>query len=259
MKHIKNLFSFWAAVLLGAAVVSCEETIIYPSYDFVLPELPPLWGDLLGAPSWQIEWTRSDGSTASADLAPGSASLGGADIMQEWPTPVIAYPYWPEKGVAMGTMKPSGAIFPLDASGGTMRLSWQGGVEAFFYRELAAEHIEGRLPHTFDWNRFRALWTEGALPEEVLADPWVADWKSIAQKTAASGFDKRRISAQKKELLRFVIPVDGPWIGVSPFMSAPNWPRGSTVYLPAGAETETYFCPSGILHYNKKVWTWREF
>lgn len=245
--------TFIAALTLSA---SCEaDAVIRDSYELVLPEPPEAWMEVLGEPCWRIEWFDSNGVMQSAEILPGGT--GGADgIMQEWTTPVTAWPYWPEKNIKYGIMKPAGALFPLDVYGGSINLSWRGGIDAVFYRELAALNSEKRLPYNFNWVRFRELFQSGGLSEEIVKDPWLADWKSIAAKTAASGFDRRRISARKYSTLSLAMPAPGPWIGESPFMPGGNWQQQENVALKVTDETSNYFCPDGILRCASGVWIW---
>jgi hypothetical protein len=244
---------FTAALFMYAA---CDEdAIIRDSYTLILPDLPEAWLVVLGEPYWHIEWVNKEGSVQSAEIYPG-ANASAAEIMQEWTTPVTAWPYWPEKGLKYGIMKPAGALFPLDVSGGRVNLSWNGGIDAVFYRELAAINSEKRLPHQFNWVRFRELFQGADLPEEILKDPWLADWKSIAVKTAASGFDHRRINVQKYSTLSLAIPADGPWISSSPFMRVSDWKLRQSVVIKITEQAVSYFCPQGILRCSSGAWMW---
>jgi len=192
--------------LIGTAVLlsflsACEAGPVHSSYRPVLPELPPHWEELLGEPHWRLEWVAEDGRWREREMV-NSRDAPGLALFREWATPVLAWPFWPERGLIPGMMKPCGAIFPWDASGEKITLGWKGGVEAFFWKELASADFSsaaarGRFPWYFDWPRFRdLLYESGNVPETVSRDPWLADWNSIAQKTVQSGFDRRRIVAQ---------------------------------------------------------------
>jgi hypothetical protein len=235
---------------------SCdEEAVIRDSYTLTFPDLPEAWLEVLGEPCWRIEWFDKKGYMQSGEISPGTAA--GADgIMQEWTTPITAWPYWPERGIKYGVMKPAGALFPLDVSGNRVNLSWNGGIDAIFYRELAMLGSEKRLPYHFNWVRFRELFQGDELPEEILKDPWLADWKSIAEKTAVSGFDRRRISARKYSILSLAAPAPGPWIGESPFMPVSGWQEQENVTLKVTEAASSYFCPTGILRCASGAWIW---
>jgi hypothetical protein len=258
---IKSLLRKAAAALSVWLLVSCEGAVTQPisqqSYRLVLPAIPASWLEVLGEASWYVEWVDEDGDKRSAEVVTGASV--SASIMREWSTPVLAWPYWPDKGIKHGTMKPAGAIFPLDADGGSFKLSWLGGVEAAFYWELAGLASEKRLPHLFNWPRFRELLFSEQLAEEVRLDPWLADWKSIAAKTAASGFDSRRITAQKRSPVTVDIPADGPWVGVSPFAPSEDWATGESAVLQIGEQAESYFSPSGVLRCSPSAWIWVEY
>jgi hypothetical protein len=258
---IKSLLRKAAAVLLLWPLASCGEDGLKPvmpqSYRLELPAIPASWLEVLGEADWYVEWVDADGGKRSAEVGPGASP--SAAIMREWAAPVLAWPHWPGKGIKHGTMKPAGAIFPLDADGGSLRLSWLGGVEASFYWELAALAGEKRLPHLFNWPRFRELLSSEQLAEDVRLDPWLADWKSIAVKTAASGFDSRRITAQKLSPVTVDIPADGPWVGVSPFAPSEDWATGESAVLQIGEQAESYFSPSGVLRCSLSAWIWVEY
>jgi hypothetical protein len=162
-------------------------------------------------------------------------------------------------------MRPAGAIFPFDAEGASIRLSWPGGVDAWVYREMARAFAERasypddtavnpvRRPEFFDWPRFRELLAGQDINSEIRQDPWLADWQSICRKTAASGFDRRRIVPMKTEEL--VVPVSsGPWIGTSPFMAPVNAENGTDLRLKAGDTVDTYFSQTGMLRVTKGLW-----
>jgi hypothetical protein len=260
MKTLNNFFILKATVvILSGLFIACDEDTVIPlSYNLRFPELPETWLEVLGKASWHIEWVDEDGVVKKSEIAAGGKA-SGIKIMMEWTTPVIAWPYWPEKGIRYGEIKPAGALFPLDASGSSVKLSWQGGVDAVFFWELAAANNEKRLPYNFNWPRFRALFSDEELPTEVSKDPWLADWKAIAVKTAASGFDRRRIVAQKRSSRAFTAPADGPWIGISPFMRAENWMTGETFMIKVTDQVDSYFSSTGVLHCSHNTWNWLRY
>jgi len=145
--------------------------------------------------------------------------------------------------------RPAGGLFPFDARGSTLSLSWRGGVDAMFYRELCAAAAETpsqqssvpRLPWNFNWPRFRELYDDSGVNAEFRADPWLADWPGIAAKVWQSGFDKRRLVPQTRREMRVTAP-PGPWIGTSPF-AAPLYFDDSPVFPVCAPETVTASYP----------------
>ena len=237
------------------AAASCGESLLDPQRLLTLPELPQAWESILGEPHWQAEWIDEAGRRREQAIRGGSLEIS---LPQTWASAVVAWPYWPEKGIGPGVFKPAGAIFPFDSDGKTLAASWQGGVEAHFYWELAAAGQKNlpdssvpRLPHHFDWPRFRALFTDGALNAEICADPWLADWGAIAERTVLSGFDRRRLVPEERGSLR--IPVSpGPWIGSSPF-AAPLVFDGPPAF-PVRAAPDTWVSAESILRCNAETW-----
>jgi hypothetical protein len=217
-KYYTAAAAFVAVVLLSQA--ACKDGPILSSYRPVPPELPGRWNEILGEPRWRLEWIGEDGAWRKWEGETGG-NVPGVSPFREWATPVLAWPFWPEKNLLPGMMRPSGAIFPWDVSGEGITLSWKGGVDAVFWKELAAaervtDAAQGRLPWYLDWPRFRELLESGNIPEAVRLDPWLPDWKEIARKTVQSGFDRRRVVPRK--LTEFPVPgVDGTWVGSSPF------------------------------------------
>jgi len=175
---------------------------------------------------------------------------GGWNISlpQTWASAVSAFPFWPEKGIGPGIFKPAGAIFPYDASGGSLILSWQGGVDSVLYWELARAY---GLPMNFNWPRFRRLFDDPSLNAEVRADPWLADWADIAAKIVKSGFDKRRLVPEARSALEVQV-APGPWIGVSPF-SGPLIFEATPVFS-VRSTADTWVSKEGILRCNSKTW-----
>jgi hypothetical protein len=181
----------------------------------------------------------------------------------EWATPVFAWSFWPERNLPPAVMRPGGALIPWDVSGDKIILSWKGGLDAVFWKELSAaerltEASEKRLPIFLDWPRFRDLFTSGLLGEKVSLNPWLADWKYISMKTVQSGFDRRRIVPRKMSAL--VIPeMGGLWINSSPF-EEPVYaePNGSLV-LNVSEVADTWISSEGILKCSVSGWVFTPF
>ena len=258
---INKFFGFFLlfAVFLLAA---CEDGPIRSSYRPVLPELPGQWEEILGKAHWRLEWIGPAGTWEEFELAAGY-EISGFSPVQEWSTPVLAWPYWPKKNLAPGLMRPAGAIFPWDASGEKLNLSWEGGIRAFFWKELEAAWSSAarssgteRLPWYFDWPRFRELLESGNIPEAVRLDPWLADWKSIAVKTVQSGFDRRRIVSRPLTEIS-ISGLGGLWTGSSPFAPPVDAPSGGPLRLRAADVPDTWISKEGVLKCAKAGWVLR--
>jgi hypothetical protein len=227
------------------------------------PPLPPDWLALLGEPHWRIEWISPDRGLCSGETDNAGLSLLELDILEGWSSPVTAYPYWPARDIPPGLMRPAGALFPFDVREGRLILSWQGGVEAVFYRAMAVPVQENpgareltRRPEYFDWPRFRELWAGETLSPEIRADPWLADWPALARRTLESGFDRRRISPRIRGELRLPMPPGETWIGTSPFAEARFWKEGEWVSLETDDGVDAYISDQGILRYTREAWIW---
>ncbi|MDR1232174.1 MAG: hypothetical protein LBK61_12345 [Spirochaetaceae bacterium] len=217
-------------------------------YRLVLPDLPPAWQTVLGDARWSVEWIDGAGTVQSAELPPGRDFA--VTVVNDASSPVLAYPYWPERGLKPGDMKPAGALFPWDAHGGDIVLSWRGGVDAVFWRGLS---LGGREAASFNWKRWREAWTDGSFPPAAVRDPWLCDWESIAAKIAASGFDKRRIAVTdypRLELPGTAWP--GAWYGPSPLDEGTSAPPDEILSLPLVPPSAFVFSSAGLLRYSSE-------
>jgi hypothetical protein len=267
MKAINGFLWFPLLLVLG----SCGNPAIRDDYALEFPALPGAWQELLGAPRWRLIWMDERGVARTLDTE------GGAVIstVVEWASPALAFPYWPDRGIFPGEMRPAGAIVPFDIRGDRLRLSWRGGAEAWFYRCLTearnaalAEAGEGgvsvpdkRRPECFDWPRFRSLMSGEAVPPAVRDDPWRVDWQAVASRTVRSGFDRRRVVARTEEELTLPAAAlgAGPFAGPSPF-AAPLLPEPDRGYcFPAGSSSDVYVSPEGMLRLNRKAWVYYPF
>ena len=245
-------------------LVTCKDAPIHSSCRPVLPELPVHWKEILGEPYWRLEWIGEGGIWLEWEGAPGQKPPG-LSLVQEWSTPVLAWPFWPSRELLPGMMRPAGALFPWDFTAvdgeETLRLGWKAGVDAVFWKEMAlAERLsaaaEARLPWYFDWPRFRELLADGNIPEAVRKDPWLADWKDIAQKTIRSGFDRRRIVS--KTFTALAIPgLGGRWTGSSPFAPPLDAPAGGPLCLNATGPPDTWVSSAGVLRCSASGWVFR--
>ena len=259
---MKNLFSKLLFVLALAFVpVCCTER--FPSrYVLELPETPAAWGSLLGEPHWQVEWVNPHGQKQKADFPPGKDIE--IEIPVTWANPVTALPWWPEHNLTAGIFKPCGALFPFDASygkhGERLRLSWEAGADTIFFWELAlaSDKDASKTPADFDWPRFRELFQSDALSEAVREDPWVVNWRFVAERTIASNFDRRRITAETPVLKHFPVPA-GAWYGTSPFAKPLVFSEGETPVFPVRNEQissgiNIWISNEGILRVNGNIW-----
>jgi len=257
MKKFLLIFIFCAGFFLHG----CGESPLDSRYRLELPKIPRGWEVLLGSPHWRIEWLN-DGGRKETKTVQGNSG-GEISLPPTVASAVSAFPFWPDREIGPGIFKPAGAIFPFDASGKTLVLSWQGGVDANLfwefaeaYRKAEEEHAVGqravlRLPWNFNWPRFRELFNDPNLNAEVRADPWLADWHGIAAKIVQSGFDKRRLVPEARSSLE--VPVNyGPWIGTSPF--APPLFFETTPVFSVRAAADTWVSAEGVLRCNTQTW-----
>jgi hypothetical protein len=233
------------AVLI-AGLSSCEGIVDHP-YRLVMPDLPPAWQAILGGAYWRIEWIDDAGILQTTD-APSTAKV---TVINDAASPVLAYPYWPERNLQPGDMKPAGAIFPWDVRGDSIELSWRGGVDAVLWRELSRTGNAKRDGASFNWKRWREAWNDGSFPDAAVRDPWLCDWESIAAKIAASGFDKRRIVVVNYPLLS----VSGEtckdvWYGSSPFDTGTSAAPDEPLLLPVRHHVSVVFSVTGIIRYS---------
>jgi len=254
IEGMKPQIFFVLAVVCTA--ISCGFSPLQEQVRAVFPEPPAQW--MLGVPCWRLEWYDPTGKLQSAEVSGNGADI---EILTRWPNGILAWPYWPEKGLAAGMLYPAGAMYPLDAGGSSINLSWAGGIDACLYREMDKHrplNTANRVPEYFDWKRFRALLRETA-PEDLRADPWLADWKDIAERIVRSGFRQSLLKAEKRSGAGIVLPHDGPWMGASSFMPPQSWQEGEKVLLPLGARPEILICPGGMLSVSPKLQLWAPF
>jgi hypothetical protein len=238
------------------------------------PALPAAWQELLGPAHWRLTWLNPQGipqfKECKASHGNGKTSI---EAVLEWATPVLAFPYWPGRGIVSGEMHPCGGIIPFDTvgkTGKTLKLSWRGGVDAWFYRELSAARNTAaagdrslktaRRPEYFDWPRFRELMDSATIPEAIRNDPWLADWHDIAIRTVTSGFDRRRIKVQAGEdLLVTRDALAGPFTGPSPFAKPLEPAPGVGFRFWVTTRPDTYVSAEGKLRVSRKTWVYYPF
>lgn len=247
--------------LTAGFLAACSGPILPLEYSLEFPEIPGYWRSVLGEPDWLVEWTNPKGVRESVLCT--AATPPSLRVLDEWPSPVRAFPCWP--GIKAGLFRPAGAIFPHDASGGRIRLSWRGGADTTFYQALEDAALSWlaagktpnpqRRPQFFDWPRFRQFMALDAAPE-IRADPWLVNWKAAAESTISSSFRSTYIKAETRVPVEIPIPHDGPWLPVSPFRNVEQWTAGETVPMALGTEPDLWFCPGGLLAVSKNVRLW---
>ena len=280
MKRINVVLLF----ALTLASTACRNPVIPPEYALEFPALPVPWQEMLGNAHWRLVWLNPQGIPQSRET--DGKGIPAIATVVEWATPVLAFPYWPGRGILPGEMRPAGAILPFDARGNRLQLSWRGGAEAWFYRELAAARstaitsaaagkldsgtFNKRRPEYFDWPRFRVLMDSDSIPGAIRDDPWRADWSDIAVRTILSGFDRRSIKVQAGEELLVsralnntsvprAIAAEGPFAGPSPFARLLSPEPGVGYRFTVTPRADTYVSAGGILRVSRKTWVYYSF
>jgi len=263
MKHryFSGFLIFLAA--LQTLLAGCKDEMrIHSLYEPVLPALPGGWRDVLGEAHWRLEWIEEGGTWKKWEGKQGAA-VPSLSMTQGWTTPVLAWPYWPGLDLGPGIMRPCGGLFPWDASGNKLVLSWEGGVDAVLWKEMAAVDVDEseaakdkRLPWLFDWPRFREIMAGGNVSEAVRQDPWVVDWKEVGRKTVESGFDRRRIKPMKFTRIEIPLPA-GRWSGSSPFSPLLEVPPEGSFALEVTDLVGAWVSSMGILKCSSSGWIYR--
>ena len=192
------------------------------------------------------------------DIPPGKTTK--IEIPDTWTNPVAAYPYWQNFNLIPGLFKPAGALFPYDAFGGKLHLTWRAGVDAVFYFELVYANSENsaKIPSYFDWIRFRELFETGVLREDVCIDPWLVDWRSVAERTISGNFDRRRLIPQTAVSLNVPLPVRR-WYGTSPLAEQLIFNEGEELVFKTYPGVNAWISNEGILRSEGKVWFFTPF
>jgi hypothetical protein len=249
-----NYFKLTIVFVLTLQLACCGD--LSPSkYVLKLPNPPEIWVSLLGEPCWRVEWFAPNGQKQTADLQ--SAGNFEVELPVTWTNPVIAWPYWPAYNLNPGLFMPAGALFPFDIEENTLKLSWEAGADVVFYMELALacanEQKPSKTPVNFDWPRFRGLFHDETLGNEVRKDPWLVNWRSVAEKTVSSSFDKRRLVPEKTESMNLPVP-SGPWYGTSPFAKPLLFDDKADVTFKTRPGINLWVSADGILRVNGKTW-----
>jgi hypothetical protein len=259
------------ALAILAALGGCDTGAVDGPFLLDFPPLPPSWTELLGSPRWLVRYYSAGGREESLEV---EGETAGLSLPLSRVSPVLAWPYWPARRLKPGDFRPAGAILPYQVRGGDpgrISLSWQGGVEAWFFQALnraalnkaalssaalnGTEALEDpRRAENFDWPGFGALFSDPGVSAEFRSDPWLADWDAIAERTLRSGFRKQWLVPGETRSL--IVPVPpGLWVSPSPFV--PPLEAGaepSTLIAPPGPRVQAWYSAGGILHCAGTSW-----
>ena len=266
----KTTFSFPAVcrAFLCLLLLSCKLREGEAPVRLEFPPLPAPWTEILGSPRWSIRYyTEGEREANESFLEDG----GELFLPPSAAGPVFAWPYWPARGLEPGDFRPAGLILPCDAlppEGASARrlvLSWQGGLDAWFYQALEEAALERAAMgggdagspergRNFNWPKFRALFSDPAVPQEIREDPWRVDWEAVAEETIHSGFRKQRLKVMETSALS-IPAVPGPWISPSPFAPALEFGSGPCVFpVGPGPGVQAWYSAGGILHCSGESW-----
>jgi hypothetical protein len=252
------IISFGTAHLLSG----CGDRIS-SEFTVELPQVPDSWVSLLGEPHWRLEWLDKNGTKQTVVIQPSQSTK--IEIPVTWINPVTALPYWSEFNLIPGLFKPAGALFPFDFSGkrkqqNSVQLCWKAGVDTVYYWELAYANNKNtvKIPANFDWHRFRELFETDVLSEAVCKDPWLINWRLVAEKTISSNFDRRRLVPQPVENVEIPVPA-GLWYGTSPFTEPLFFKAGENPVFPVHAGINVWISSEGILRVSGKTWIFTPF
>ena len=256
-------------LIISLSFSGCRD-ICPSSYTLELPKMPDILVSLLGEPHWQIEWIDPAGQKQTAIITPNDSGIQlNMEIKMPvtFANPVIAWPYWSNHNLIPGHFKPAGALFPFDVNGGNLCLSWEAGVDAFFYWELvyANENNLSKIPANFDWPRFRELFKGETLSEAVRKDPWLVNWRSAAERTISGNFDSRRLIPEETELKTIPYHIyaqtdnwSGVWYGTSMFEKPLTFAEGESPVFKIRPGINIWISEKGILRVNGNAWVFND-
>lgn len=253
MKYLFFRLMKVAACIVLALQLSCCGDRLASEYTLEFPQVPEAWVSLLGEPCWKVEWLAPDGQKQSKNLSAGQSME--VTLPSTWANPVTAWPFWPRHNLIPGYFKPAGALFPFDVSGDVLHLSWEGGVDSVFYWELAFANSQtaSKIPANFDWPRFRELFEADTLSEAVRLDPWLVDWRYVAEKTIESSFDRRRLVPQATVPMSIPVPA-GCWYGTSPFAQPLFFAENELPVFSVCSGINVWVSGHGVLRVSGKAW-----
>jgi hypothetical protein len=207
-----------------------------------------------------VEWIEPGGQKKMANIPPHSTLE--IELPATWTNPVTAWPYWPDRNLIPGFFKPAGALFPFDVAGSRLYLNWEAGPDTVFYWELVAayyldslgsEQNDTKIPANFDWQRFRELIKSEAVNEAVREDLWLINWNTLAERTIANNFDRRRLVPETAKIAELNVPA-GLWHGTSPFAKPLFFAEGETPVFPVRSGINVWVSSEGVLRVNGETW-----
>ncbi|MCL2759631.1 MAG: hypothetical protein FWD22_05415 [Treponema sp.] len=262
---MKNIYFKLTIIFIVSVQLICCADRFPSSYMLEFPETPEPWVLLLGEPHWRLEWLNVNGLKQIGDYPPGLHKSLEIELPVTWANPVTAWPYWPEHNLNPGVFKPAGTLFPFDVKGSSLSLSWNAGPDTVFYWELAFtnEGNYSRLPANFDWPRFRELFRSDVLAEAVREDPWLIDWRSVAERTSSGNFDRRRLVPEPVSTRTIPVPA-GTWYGTSPFakplvFTVIETLNNGGVVFPVRSGINVWISTKGILRISTAAWFFIEW
>ncbi|MDR0908652.1 MAG: hypothetical protein LBM77_02700 [Spirochaetaceae bacterium] len=238
-------------LLCSLLLAGCGDPLLPSSYKVSAPKIPLSWKDIDdGSLRWRLEWFSADGMQRSIEA--GTQGLPDIDIGCEQPSAILAYPY--SDKIAVGILRPAGAIFPYDALKDEkaretcIQLSWEGGFDAEFFiavlKEAESSGRSDRRPQKLDWPRFRRTLAD---------DPWEADLKSAAKKAVQSSFPAKNFPKRQGKAILAKLPCEGTWFSASPFKPALVSTADESIELQAGDTVDYLICKEGIFKYTADV------
>ncbi|MDR0586066.1 MAG: hypothetical protein LBG26_02385, partial [Treponema sp.] len=88
---------FQTSFFVFLALAGCANPVLPSRYALEFPQLPVSWTEVLGNPLWKVEWYNENGIREFAVV--DSHSDITIPVFPEWPSPVTAWPFWPDKGM----------------------------------------------------------------------------------------------------------------------------------------------------------------
>jgi hypothetical protein len=184
-----------------AAALSC--TLLAPeTVTVVLPAPPEHWMRAFPDLDFQLLYWDAAGAPQRQD-AP-SAGTVAIPCSRRGNSPVLAFPC--STADVSGLLRPAGGLFPIDAEGSVLQLTWRNGPLALLMFRLRSV------------DRDTSLFNAGRLADYMARepDPWALDLDAIAQRIADGTFSASDIDPLPRRDLT-VVPGAGQWFLESPF------------------------------------------
>jgi hypothetical protein len=184
----------------------------------MMPDCPAQWLSLAQERGIAFSVSRIDeqGRVRLADRVPFGSNL-------ELPAPDSDFAvFLAEPEGTKVTLKPAGALYPLQAVGGSLELDFRRGWTASVAARFCAR--DPGLAKAFNYARL------GDKAAERLEDPWLCPPEALADAAASGRFTLSRVKSRERFELTLLLPGrsadnEGPWLSESPFASA--WTESS--------------------------------